>query len=72
MSELAIWMAGHATVALYPTLDAQTVRYILEHSEAKLLFVGKLDTWPAMKPGVPEDLPCIAYSLSPPGHGFPV
>lgn len=72
MSELAIWMAGHVSVALYPTLDAETVRYILEHSESRLLFVGKLDTWPAMKPGVPEGLPCLATALSPPGHGYPV
>src|SRR5262245_29153231 len=25
MSELAIWMAGHTSVALYPTLTAETV-----------------------------------------------
>ena len=31
MAELAIWMSGHVTVALFPTLSAGTVRYILEH-----------------------------------------
>jgi long-subunit acyl-CoA synthetase (AMP-forming) len=72
MSDLAIWMAGHVSVALYPTLDAETARYILEHSGSRLLFVGKLDGWPTIKPGVPDGLPCLAYSLSPPGHGFPV
>lgn len=65
MTDLAIWMAGHVTVPLYPTLNADTVSYILDHSEAKLLFVGKLDDWDDMKPGVPEDMPCISYSLSP-------
>jgi long-subunit acyl-CoA synthetase (AMP-forming) len=70
MSDLAIWMAGYASVALYPTLQSHTVRYILEHSEAKLLFVGKLDDWDAMKQGVPDDLPCISYPLSPP-NDFP-
>src|SRR5688572_21538060 len=45
MSDLAIWMAGYVSVALYPTLAADTVRYILEHSGAKLIFVGKLDDW---------------------------
>ncbi len=69
-SDLAIWMAGFASVAIYPTLNAETVRYILEHSDSKLLFVGKLDTWNDMKPGVPEGLPCISYSLSPP-NDFP-
>jgi long-chain acyl-CoA synthetase len=66
IAELAIWMAGHATVALYPTLNADTVNYILEHSEAKLLFVGKLDDWDTMSAGVPATLPAIALPLAPP------
>ena len=65
MSDLAIWMAGHISVPLYPTLAPETIRQILEHSEAKALFVGKLDGWEHMKPGVPADLPCIAYPVSP-------
>ncbi|KZY85710.1 AMP-binding acetyl-CoA synthetase [Oleiphilus sp. HI0072] len=65
MSDLAIWMAGHICVPLYPTLNAETVKYILEHSETQLLFVGKLDDWEMMKPGVPDDLPCVSYPLSP-------
>jgi len=65
IAELAVWMAGHATVAIYPTLDEGTVRYILEHSEAKLVFVGKLDEWDNMKGGVPEGLPHIAFPLAP-------
>jgi len=65
ISDLAIWMAGHITVPLYPTLNSDTVQYILEHSEAKALFVGKLDDWEDMAPGVPSDMPCISYPLSP-------
>jgi len=66
MAELAIWMAGGTTVAIYPTELAETVRFVLEHSEAKLLFVGKLDTWEEQAPGVPEALPRIAFPLAPP------
>jgi long-subunit acyl-CoA synthetase (AMP-forming) len=66
MAELAIWMAGGSTVAIYPTELAETVRYVLEHSESKLLFVGKLDTWEQQAPGVPETLPRIALPLAPP------
>jgi long-chain acyl-CoA synthetase len=65
LADFAIWMAGHVSVPLYPTLAAATVRQILEHSESRLLFVGKLDAWPAMKPGVPAGLPCIAFPLAP-------
>ncbi|MDP3824071.1 MAG: AMP-binding protein [Burkholderiales bacterium] len=66
MCDFAIWMAGHVSVPLYPTLAAETIRQILVHSESKLLFVGKLDGWDAMKPGIPADLPCISTPLSPP------
>ena len=65
LCDLAIWMAGHATIALYPTLNAETVSYILAHSESRLLFVGKLDGWDAIKDGIPEDLPAIALPLAP-------
>lgn len=66
MADLAIWMAGYVSVAIYPTLQAQTIRYILEHSESKLIFIGKLDGWDAMKPGVPEGLPRVSFPSSPP------
>ncbi len=65
MSDLAIWMAGYVSVPLYPTLAPDTIRQILEHSEAKACFVGKLDGWAGMKPGVPAGMPCISYPLSP-------
>ena len=64
MADFAIWMAGYVSVPLYPTLAAGTIRQILEHSEAKLLFVGKLDGWSGMKPGVPSGLPCIRLPMS--------
>ncbi|MEO8524246.1 MAG: AMP-binding protein [Caldimonas sp.] len=66
LADFAIWMAGHVSVPLYPTLAATTIRHILEHSEAKLLFVGKLDGWDAMRPGVAASLPCIGLPLAPP------
>jgi long-chain acyl-CoA synthetase len=65
MTDFAIWMAGGVSVPLYPTLAPGTIRQILEHSVARLLFVGKLDGWEHMKPGIPEGLPCISHPLSP-------
>jgi long-subunit acyl-CoA synthetase (AMP-forming) len=60
ISELAIWMAGFTTVAIFPTESADTVKFVLEHSESSLLFVGKLDEWHKQEPGVPAHLPKIA------------
>ena len=65
MAELAIWMAGCTTVAIFPTETAETINYVLEHSGASMLFVGKLDIWDQQKPGVPATLPCISFPLAP-------
>lgn len=70
MADLAIWMAGYVSVPLYPTLTAETVNHVLLHSESKLLFVGKLDGWSSMQVGVPMELPCVSFPLSP-KNNFP-
>ncbi|MFT4520302.1 MAG: long-chain acyl-CoA synthetase [Halioglobus sp.] len=64
--DLAIWMAGHVSIALYPTLNADTIEYILDHSDSRLVFVGKLDGWDDLKKGIPDALPKIALPLAPP------
>ncbi len=69
MSDLAIWMAGHVSVPLYPTLNGETARYIFEHSGAKLLMLGKMDGvsdgWNEVKPVIPSGLPIVALPLAP-------
>lgn len=69
MADLAIWLAGHITVPLYPTLNAETASYVFEHSEARLLFIGKLDgkadSWPQIEPIIPEHMRCITLPLAP-------
>jgi long-chain acyl-CoA synthetase len=54
MSDLAIWMAGHVSVPIYPSLRAQSIRQILEHSGAKACFIGAIDEkLPPEPPGGP-------------------
>ena len=65
IAELAIWMAGGTTVAIFANEAPATIRYVLEHSGASLMFLGKLDQWPHQEAGVPADLPCIALPLAP-------
>lgn len=67
IADLAIWMAGHVSVPLYPNLTADSVAQVLNHSESVLAFIGKLDDWPSMSIGVPADLPTISLPLHPPG-----
>ena len=71
IAELAIWMAGYTTVALYPIISAETAAYVLAHSDAVMLFVGKLDTWDEIKEGVPPDMPRISMPLAPKTDALP-
>jgi long-subunit acyl-CoA synthetase (AMP-forming) len=67
MMDLAIWMAGHVSVPLFPTVTASTVKYVLEHCDAKAIFIGKLDReWEDQRKVIPPDMPGITTSLSPP------
>ena len=43
MADLAIWMAGHVTCPDLSFAEAQSIRQILEHSEAKACFLGATD-----------------------------
>lgn len=56
MADLAIMMGGHVSVPLYATLSAHAIQQILEHSESKLVVVGKLDDYAEQKNGIPESM----------------
>ena len=59
MADLAIMMAGHISIPIYPTLNADSISHILTHSESKLVFIGKLDDFESQKAGIP-DIPAIS------------
>ena len=65
LADLAIWMAGHVSVPIYPTFNAEALAYILKHSEVRALFVGKMDDITALQSGAPAELPLIALPLAP-------
>ncbi len=71
IAELAIWMAGYSTVGIYPTANAETTSFVIEHSGLKLAFVGKLDTWDELQKGMPADLPKVSLPLAPKGLDMP-
>ncbi len=54
MSDLAIMMAGHVSVPIYPTLNADSINQVLTHSESKAIIIGKLDNYEDQKPGIPD------------------
>jgi len=61
MADLAIWMAGHVSVPIYPSLNCRNVRYILEHSGAKGCFLGSTDEKGMANCGLPPGVQCIGF-----------
>ncbi|MDA1379769.1 AMP-binding protein [Plesiomonas shigelloides] len=42
IADFAMMMGGFVSVPIYPTANSETIRYVLEHSESKAIFIGKL------------------------------
>jgi long-subunit acyl-CoA synthetase (AMP-forming) len=61
LADMAISMAGLISVPIYPTAAADTISYILGHSEASAVFVGKLDEPEVAVEAVPRSMPSIAF-----------
>lgn len=63
MADMAIMMAGCISVPIYPNVKSSTVKYVIDHSEAQVLLVGKLEDsdWQEMKQGIPESVECIDF-----------
>nr|WP_232818172.1 AMP-binding protein [Zobellella maritima] len=67
--DFALQMGGYVSVPIYPTAGEDTVRYVLEHSECRALFIGKLDDPQQQAGGIPEGLVRIAMPYK---SGIPV
>ncbi|UVE19596.1 AMP-binding protein [Pseudomonas sp. LS44] len=74
IADLAIWLAGHVSVPIYSTANASTVGYVLAHSGARLMFVGRLDGdaagWLDVSAAVPAELPLINLPRSARSEGL--
>ena len=56
--DIAILMGGFISIPMYADVNAKTMRQILEHSESKFLFVGKLkdSDWHQFKDAIPKNI----------------
>lgn len=61
MADLAIMMAGYVSVPIYFTANAQTIGYVLEHSESQAIFIGKLDNMHEGLPAISEQITRLAF-----------
>jgi long-chain acyl-CoA synthetase len=53
--DLAIMLSGHVSVPLYPGQDVESARYIFEHSETSMVFMGEFDQAARVDEAVPEN-----------------
>jgi long-chain acyl-CoA synthetase len=65
LADLAISMAGHVSVPIYPTFNGEALDYILQHSAAKAAFIGKMDDISSLQGCRASGLPLIALPLAP-------
>ncbi|MFT5070559.1 MAG: long-chain acyl-CoA synthetase [Chitinophagales bacterium] len=54
ISDLAIMMADHVSIPIYPTLNAASMNQVLVHSEAQVIIIGKLDNFESQRSGIPN------------------
>ncbi|MEB0065207.1 AMP-binding protein, partial [Pseudomonas sp. RTC3] len=64
-ADVEIWLAGDVSVPLYPNLTSESDAQVLEHSEAALVLVGKLEDWASMAGGVRPGLPTVPLPICP-------
>jgi long-chain acyl-CoA synthetase len=60
IADLAIMMAECISVPIYSTANRRTIEYVLEHSGAKAIFVGKLDDYQEQSAGIESRITRIA------------
>jgi long-chain acyl-CoA synthetase len=68
MSELAVWMAGHVTVPIYPSLSAPSVRALAEHCEPTACFLGAVEDKRLAADGVPPGVRVIRFPNATPSN----
>lgn len=61
IADLAIMMAGLISVPVYHTANRDTISYILEDSDCKAVFVGKLDGMEEAEAALNESIPRIIF-----------
>ena len=61
IADLAIMMGGYVSVPFYASLDADQLAEVLEKSDCKALFVGKLEEWAKKSKGVIDGVKVIRF-----------
>jgi len=61
LSDLAIMMIGAVSVPLYASLSKNGLQEVLELSDSKAIFIGKLDAWGDRKDAISKGMKVVRY-----------
>ncbi len=60
ISDLAIMMSGASSTPIFTTMPKDSVDYVLDHSNVKVLIVGSSDNWDLIKQDLPKHIKVIS------------
>ncbi len=60
IADLAIMLAGHISVPVYPGQDVDSANYIFRHSEVKTVFCGDFDQWQNVDAALVDGMETVA------------
>ena len=61
LADLAIMIGGYVSTPFYANLSKEQAAEVIEKSDTKALFVGKLDEWKGLSQGIPKDMPIVKF-----------
>ncbi|GGI91669.1 AMP-binding protein [Legionella impletisoli] len=61
ITDFGITLAGMVNVPLFPNQHEESIQYVLDHAEVKLVFLGKLDNHNEVRQYIPDDLITAAF-----------
>jgi len=64
IADLATMMSGCSSAPVFTTMTGDDVKYCLEHSVVRVLFVGQTDNWEEVRAILPADVKVIALPFA--------
>lgn len=61
ITDLAIMMAGHVSIPIFPTAGSDTISYVLNHAKCPVVFVGKLEHPEEQIQAIPDAVKSIGF-----------
>lgn len=61
MVDVGIMLAGHVSVPLYPGQPESSMRYCMEHSDTKVIFMGATDNPEALEASIPAGMIKVGF-----------